>query len=891
MELMHYGIKRRSGRYPWGSGDDPYQHEKGWLGHVKDLRSQGLTDKEIAQGMGMTTTEFRARQSIAKAEQRAADAAEALRLKNKGMSNSEIGRRMGKNESTIRSLLDPALQVRATTTQNTADMLKENVERLRYIDIGKGVENYVGVSRTKLNTAVSLLEDEGYKVQYLKVEQVGNPGKFTTVKVLTSSDVTYSELYKNRDKVSMIDSKTNDRGETFMTKLGLEPPVSIDSKRVMIRYNEEGGVEKDGVIELRRGVEDISLGKSHYAQVRIAVDGTHYLKGMAMYTDDLPEGVDIIFNTNKHEGTPKEKVFKELKKDKDGNIDPDNPFGAEIKAGGQRHYVDKNGEDRLSAINIVNEEGDWGEWKKSLASQMLSKQSPSLAKKQLDLAYSEMKDEYEEIMSLTNPVVKKRLLLAFADDCDASAVHLKAAALPRQASHVILPIPDMNENEVFAPKYSNGEEVILIRYPHGGTFEIPRLTVNNKQPTAKKVIGTDALDAIGINSKTAEILSGADFDGDTVLVIPTRGIKVKTSNPLEGLKDFDPKEAYPKYDGMKVISNQTKQIEMGKVSNLITDMTLQGATDDELARAVRHSMVVIDAEKHELNYKQSYVDNGIAELKEKYQGSKSGGAATLISKAKSPVYVDQRKEGYRIDPETGERIYVNTGSSYTKTTTNKNGETKTTTIIRKTETTKMDEAKDAFELSSGTTMERVYANYANDMKALGNQARKSYAEAGSMKYEPSAKKTYQKEVDSLDHKLNEALKNAPRERQAQILANTVVETKKKDNPDMDKDDLKKIKSQALAAARVRTGAKKAQVDITSSEWEAIQAGAITNNKLTDILDNTDLDRVKELATPRKINSITPAKLSRARAMLNSGYTLAEVSEQLGISTSTLTNNL
>lgn len=164
--------------------------------------------------------------------------------------------------------------------------------------------------------------------------------------------------------------------------------------------------------------------------------------------------------------------------------------------------------------------------------------------------------------------------------------------------------------------FRDGEEVVLIRYPHGGTFEIPRLKVNNKVPDAKKTLH-NAQDAIGINAKVAERLSGADFDGDTVLVIPTSTAKIKTSKPLDGLKDFDPQRDYKAYPGMPEVkgSGFNKQQQMGNVSNLITDMTIKGATPDELARAVRHSMVIIDAEKHNLNYKQSAIDNNIAELK------------------------------------------------------------------------------------------------------------------------------------------------------------------------------------------------------------------------------------------------------------------------------------
>jgi hypothetical protein len=146
-----------------------------------------------------------------------------------------------------------------------------------------------------------------------------------------------------------------------------------------------------------------------------------------------------------------------------------------------------------------------------------------------------------------------------------------------------------------------------VRYPHGGTFEMPELTVNNQNREARSILSDKvkghARDAVGINSKVAARLSGADFDGDTVLVIPNDRRSVKTSAPLKELKDFDPQKRYPGYEGMKVMSDKQKQ--MGDVSNLITDMTILGANPAEIARAVKHSMVVIDAEKHKLNYKQS----------------------------------------------------------------------------------------------------------------------------------------------------------------------------------------------------------------------------------------------------------------------------------------------
>lgn len=881
-ELYHYGTPRHSGRYPYGSGENPYQHESWFLNQVDDYRRQGLSETEIAQKMNMSTTEYRAKKSIALNEQRNADVAQALRLKDRGYSYSEIGRLMGKNESSVRSLLNPTLQTRSEMTTNTANILKENVEKKKYIDIGPGTEISMGVSSTKLKTAVEKLKDEGYTVHYIQVEQQGT-GKKTTIKVLAAPGTTWKEVNaaKDNNQIKTVQDYTEDGGITFRNVV---PPESVDSSRILIRYNEEGGIDKDGCVELRRGVEDISLGNSNYAQVRIAVDGTHYIKGMAMYSDDIPDGYDMVFNTNKHVGTPMKgakdnTVLKPLKSD------PDNPFGATIKpisAGGQRYYIGPDGEKHLSVINKVNDEGDWAKWSKTLSAQMLSKQSPSLAKEQLDIYYKDKEKEYNEIMKLTNPVVQKKLLISFADDCDASASHLKAAALPRQASHVILPFPNMKETDIYAPNYKDGERVVLIRYPHGGKFEIPELVVNNKNKEAKSILG-NAPDAVGINPKVAARLSGADFDGDTVLVIPNNSGKVKTSKALEGLKDFDPKEQYPYYEGMKTLSARNKQNEMGRVTNLITDMTIRGATPDELARAVRHSMVIIDAEKHKLDYKRSYEENGIAALKKKYQGSEKAGASTLISRAGAETRVNQRKDRYDIDPETGKKIYFETGENYTVTT--KTGKEKT--IFRQQTSTQMAEVDNAYSLSSGTVIESIYANHANRLKTLANNARKASLSIKDILYSPSARKIYAKEVASLNSKLNEALKNKPLERQAQMIAGNTVKAARRNNPDMEADDIKKLRGQALAGARARVGAHKSVINISDKEWEAIQAGAVSKTTLEKILDNSNLDQVKQLATPRTDKVMSPGDISRARSLEASGRTQAEIADILGVSTTTL----
>ena len=874
-ELYHYGIKRRSGRYPWGSGAKKSRNASDFLSTIDVLEKDGFNEKQIAEYFGLQTKQLRAYKSNAHNEVRAAKAAMALRLKDKGYSNSEIGRRMGINESSVRSLLDPAISMRKNASTNTAEMLEKEIASKKYIDVGGGVENQIGVSRNTLDNAVEQLRAKGYTYHYLKVEQLGT-GKFTSIKVLAAPDVTYKEVKDNQSKVTSPGFYSEDLGQTVV---GIKPPSSISSKRILVNYGDQGGSDKDGVIELRRGVKDLDLGAARYAQVRVAVDGTHYLKGMAMYSDDIPKGYDVIFNTNKNSSTPKMDVFKKMKDD------PENPFGATIR---QKTYIGKDGKEHLSALNIVNEEGDWNTWKKTLSSQMLSKQSTALAKKQLKLAYDIKKEEFDEICSLKNPVIKKCLLDKFADNCDSSAVHLKAAGLPRQASKVILPFPEMKDTEIYAPSYRNGEKVVLIRYPHGGTFEIPELIVNNKSNKKAKGLIGNAQDAVGINPRVAERLSGADFDGDTVLVIPVGKVKIKTSAPLKGLKNFDPKVAYPGYPGMpkpgEKGSGFDKQGKMGDISNLITDMTIKGAPADDIAAAVRHSMVVIDAEKHNLNWRQSYLDNGIANLKAKYQGASNAGASTLISRAKGDKRVPKRKDGYKVDPETGRKIFIETGETYEK-----NGKQ----VVRLQKSSKMYETEDAYSLSSGTAMENTYADHANKLKALANSARKTSLTTKPIPYSPEAKAKYRQEVDSLNAKLNIALKNRPLERKAQLLANERVKLVRQNNPDMDKDDIKKLKNQALTQARLQTGAsKKARlVDITDREWEAIQSGAISTNKLSQIIQNSDLDILKQRSMPRESRGISDAKRARAKMLESNGYTLAEIADSLGVSTSTISKVL
>ena len=978
--IMHYGKGHldggNSGRYPWGSGENPYQRSLDFLARVEKLKAKGWTEtpENIKKEFGMNTTQYRREKRISLNEKQVMDITRAKQLKKQGLGPTEIGKQMGVPESTVRGWLNQDHVQRVNQAQELANLLKKEVDGKKMVDVGSGVERELlgGVSKEKLDTALYILERQGYHVYKGGIPQPTNKNQQTNQVVLAKPEVKYKEIY-DYDKVKTINNyTTHDRGDTFEPKFTY--PTSLNSKRLKIRYKEDGGEDMDGVIELRRGVQDLYLGDNKkYAQVRIMVDGKHYLKGMAVYADDLPDGIDVRFNTNKSNKLPMKDVLKPIKND------PDNPFGSNIKdadLGGQYWYTDaKTGKRKLGLINKRADEGDWTEWKDALPSQFLSKQSLSLAKKQLDLAKIDRQAEYDDIMSLTNPTIKKYYLQKFADKCDGAAIDLKAASLPGQKYHVILPNNTLKDNEVYAPGYKDGTKLALIRYPHGGTFEIPICTVNNKNAVGEKMIGKQSIDAICINSKVAARLSGADFDGDTVMCIPTHDkhgrIKISSRDQLKQLENFDPKSY--KYDMMTVDKKgkehyyrngkefavmRRTDLEMGKISNLITDMTLQGAPDDHLARAVKHSMVVIDAEKHKLDYKQSYKENNITSLKQLYQkkeNGKYGGAGTIVSKAKSPVKVEKRQgephvnlkgtkwydpkrpEGSLIYQKAEDKKLYYADSTYDKKTgiktvwtasgkkitynmndkkqvekyepvmkkdkktgivsfTNKDGSIIYRRRTRTDDITAMANTDDAYTLVSPQKhkMEILYADYANSMKKLANKARISMKNTENLKYDKNAAKIYKKEVSELEVALNNAMKNSVKERAATRLAAADLKRKKAENPTMKSEDERKAGQRAMTKYREEVGSisrRKRNINITDKQWEAIQAGAISENKLKKILANSDPDILRERAMPKQSKGLTPSQINRIKAMAISNFTIQQIADKLGISKSAVSNTL
>lgn len=884
--ILHYGIKRRSGRYPWGSGEDPYQGEGLFLSDYRKLRDSGMSEIDIANEMGITTTQLRNSITYATKKERDFQNQQITVLKEQGLSNTDIAKQLGVSEGTVRNRLtqkkSPKIS-RSEQLDNIEAVLSESLEKTGHLDVGVGVERQLGVPRNTFNAVVNhMVENGDLYIHKIQIKRLADPSKYTTVKVL-SKEKDYVNVLKDSDNIANLEYQSEDRSMTMPDKF--KPPVHVDLDRIMVRYAEDGGVDKDGLIELRPGVEDLDLKNSRYAQVRIAAGDDLYLKGMATYTDSkLPDGIDIIYNSTKSRGTPKEEVFKKMKADPSLESNPETLFGASIKQQGQR-----------GALNIINEEGDWDTWSTTMSSQFLSKQPLNLIREQLDTTYSSLKREYDELSSLTNPIVRRHLVDKFSQGLDAKARILSAKGLPGTKNHVILPMPGMKANEIYAPNYNNGDRVALVRHPHGGIFEIGDVIVNNNNPQAKKIIGTDAPDAIIMHPSMARKLSGADFDGDTVLVIPNNTGKIKSSRSLKELRNFDPNQykiTDPNHPhiidkkNMKTIKPRTKELQMGIVSNLITDMTIKGASQSEIARAVKHSMVVIDAEKHGLDYKQSAIDNNIAQLKRDYTtrlnpaiGKVGQGSSTIVSRSKRHIDLKAPQKAREL---ARDHVYkdgrVKKGLSVEEIAKKLNTGPKTVKGYLE------GKSFNPSILSSGSAKEEEYVKYVNRLVSLRNETTKQVESIKNPRMNKVASQVYKPEVQSLNKKLNTALLNAPRERQAQILSNTLYF--KNIKPGMDDDDIKKLKSRSLAQARAATGAHRSDIKITEKEWEAIQARAVSAKTVNDILLNTNIDRIKELATPRQ-QAMTSAKASRAKTLLDGGYTYGEVAQALGVSPSTI----
>lgn len=1045
---------RGSGRYPFGSGNRPHQHDWDLISRIDKLRAAnpGIKDEEIAKQLGYYQTNKYGQ--IIYDEDGNPKAGAPGRLKTamryaganikrdkyeeicwydthidpdtgKGYTDTKIAKLMGEpGESSIRSLRNTIEQGKLTKFVDIADKLRTEADKKGIIDVTSDIADHLGCSTGTLNTAIESLQNEGYEMKKLNFKNMSNPSFETTVVALCKPGEDTSRLFKQPERIKSITEVENSMEEkrdhdndinSSLIKRGIADTPQISLDRIKVIYDEDGGTERDGLIlikahrdengNLQADSPDLSLGNARYAQIRIAVEGNRYIKGMAAYSEDISN--DIVINSNKSREQGIDKALKKLELNKDGTV-AKNMFGSSVVNAqtvmrdrfGQP-ILDKDGNQVASAINFVGAnindahiEGRWGQWSKNLPSQFLTDLPLSVVKKQLALQAKIYEENLKEIESLNNPTVKRAMLIDYGNQLDAAACNLKAAPIGGQKTRVLMPVPSLKDNECYCPGLENGTTVALARFPHQGKWEIPILKVNNNNAEAKALIG-DGADAICINHHNHGVLSGADSDGDTCIVIPmtrknkTTGEfdkvtdvvnmpsligKVKTDDnggyKLVKISDFDPTGEYgignPRFSNMYKTkkdpktgkeekiptyhyfkTEQAKGKEMGIASNLIQDMRIKDASPDELVRADMYSMVVIDAKKHQLNWKQAYKDFGIDELKKKYQSHidtetgrvKEQGASTLITLAGSPSQQKARAiwkaSADSIDPVTGAKIYkdpVKTKESkaspefvkipgsnrYLK---DDNGEKIQATWtgevkqkpdgsyyydagsgkpkwsykdVDRTENIKrMELVDDAFKLvadpSKLTETERAYAVYANHCKSLANQARKEYLVTKPIEYNKEAAAKYATEVAELKEAYLKASKNKARERQAQLLATSEYNAILNDHgSELDGEDRRKLRGQCVSDARDACGANKDRIRFTEKQWEAVNAGAIGPSMLDRLLDNADKDNYVKLALP-KTSRISDSQKSQILNLYRAGWGYEAISEKLGISTGSVSN--
>lgn len=874
--ILHYGRGHlsggRSGRYPWASGDNRIHFTEA----VATLKESGITDKtQQAKALGISRNELQAHLSSEHAAIKEEITKRGRDLVGTGKSVNQTAQELGVPEATLRLYLNDTAPsthgARIERAKEVTDMYRKALkEQSGYIDVGAGTEHQIGITKYQKDMALEALKNEGYSVHKVRLRNLTNPDKPITTQVLTKNP----DLYDVQGKHAL-DVQLPNYQYDGVKLTGIKKPVDVPWSDVSISYGKNGENDRDGTILVKRGNPEADLGAAHYAQVRISVGGTHYMKGMAMYGDDsdfkgLPESTKFIFHTNKPSSKAPQDV---LKKQKDN---PLNPFESSIRR-------------QRGVFNIVNQEGDWSEYRTTLASQFLSKQSLSFVKERLADTLKRNQEDFAEISKVTNPVVKKKLLDDLVGDptdstkrgaIDTMMFHMRAVGEPGTRYKTLIANPWLKVNEVYAPDYNNGDHLVLVRYPHGGTFELPDLVVNNQSGKSRKLLG-NAIDGIGIHPETAKKLSGADFDGDTVIALPNNDGKIKYRKSLPGLKEFDPndyeltdKADLPyettkknKYTGKdekvtvypgKHISPRFKQTEMGNVSNLITDMTLKGATDSELARAVKYSMVVIDSEKHHLDWKAAKSAYAIGALQKKYMT--------------------------KINPETGRKsIGANTLISVAKHESDK-GEGKGSLISKLASEGKLS------KINSGTPVEKAYQNYIEQLQIMKNTGRKESMAIDIPKRDPKATKIYSKEVISLNSKIKSIQAQAPLERKAQVEANRAFKEYVAANPTISSDRKKSLKSEMLNNARQANGIDpyEKKVHISEKEWDAIQANAISKTALDKLLSKADMTELRGYATPKDKASISTAKIASIKRMIASGnYTLAEIAQSTGYSANTI----
>ena len=183
--IAHIGVKRRSGRYPWGSGERPYQRSEDFLARVEQLKAEGMTEKDLMEYFKITSTDLRRQIRVAKHERRDLEVARAKSLREDGLSLAEIAQKMGyANDSSIRSLLNESTAINKNRAYVTADILEKELQTKNMLDVGAGVEQELGVTKGVLDEALFIMNTRGYDIYPVGMSQVTNNKQQTIMTVL-----------------------------------------------------------------------------------------------------------------------------------------------------------------------------------------------------------------------------------------------------------------------------------------------------------------------------------------------------------------------------------------------------------------------------------------------------------------------------------------------------------------------------------------------------------------------------------------------------------------------------------------------------------------------------------------------------------------------------------
>jgi len=830
--LIHYGTKRHSGRYPWGSGGN----ESGTTKQIQELLNKGYSYKDIANKLGTTASEIKSYISYSKTQETNHMIHQIAAKKQHGYSNVEIAKQLGVSEGLVRYYSNKQISEKKAASNERVDKVSKSLESILDkhigVDVGTGVNVNLNLTNSEMNKVIVGLKDKGYKVEMINVPDPTNRAITVLHQILTKESVTGRDLHQSINDIVSVNVKAN------KVSTGTKP-ISISKTRVAIKHDPS----KDGMIYIRPGVKDIFIpvGKT-YCQARILVGENKYLKGMAVYSDDIPKGKDVQFF---HSKATDSKALKDIEK----GI---NIFGSNV------YQYEKNGVQ--SAINVVGSkpgagvEGYWDGWNsaRNLSTQFLAKQPPKAITERIRATKLDLAKELKDINSISNPTIKSWALENFSLALDKKAASMDVSAFPRQSNKVIFGI-DIKDNEVYAPTYNSGETIALVRYPHAGTFEIPVLKVNNNNPSGRKILG-NAIDAIGISAKSAAQLSGADYDGDTVIAIPAK--YVKATAPVKSLIDFDPRKAYPNGPTTPRITEKQKQEKMGEITNLISDATIRGASVSELTRLVKHSMVVIDSYKHNLDYKQSEIDNDIASLKKKYRQT-----ASIISDAKSPAYVNRE-----LDTSAKGRSYSlpidSKGNIVYKESTTKRYKSKVDKISL------IDNPEKHYTSSNG--VESSYASYSEHLKNMARSARLQSAKVSkAYSVNEAAAKEYKNEIASISYKLGQFERSKAAERQ--VNRKTLAKSAKSDD--------------TTKAEQIRANYRKqygvAPLQLTKREAEALAKGALPKSTVVKALKA--FKGLNYSSFTKSTQATTKLQASNVKRYKNLGYNYSEIANILGIS--------